>query len=493
MSETTTFLDEMLDATPEVDVSTPPEFNLRISDDKVAVLLDCPDPHDDLESTVQRIVGGFEGLELPEYPDAAFLTQVLHNICAPGDHIRDAVLMMGQAPVEPQHGRMDWSRDYFADGWESDEESGAINYWAKLDNKAVTAGEVLLVLQPAVSGEAGLNVFGNKIPVDKPDKVRVRCGKGVIEEEIADEVRTFTAEISGRVRFTDNTLSVDDVYIIKGNVSLETGNIRHTGTLQIDGDVETGASIEADGDVMVKGMLEPCHIRAGGALTVNGGIVGGPEYTITVGGDLAAKYIKDAVIRAGGHVRVSNEITHCDIETRGKVDASRGRIAGGRTVARMGITVGEAGASGSSRTLLVAGVDPTLEVIVTEKKEKLRQMEKARIKLRGAVDSLNRKPGGLNDDETTLAAGLDRKARALGQGVADGELELRRLVNDAMTGAREEIFMLRECWAGTTVQLGEYKTLVRSSILKPRLVKRFKTRVRVVPMGDGNAPDEDDD
>lgn len=472
---------------------SPPEFNLRISDDKVKVLLDCPDPHRDLVSTVGRIVGDLKALELPQYPDEEFLTQVLHNICEPGHHVVAAILMMGEETVQPQDGRLDWSREYFVDGFDTDGESEVVDFWNKLDNRSVTENEKLLAVYPSISGEAGLNVFGNKIPIAKPDKVRVRCGKGVVETDEENGVKIFTAQIAGRIRFTDNTLSVDDVYIIKGNVNLETGNISHTGTLQIDGDVELGASIEAEGDIVIKGMLEPCTVRAGGSLTVNGGIVGTDEFTITVGGDLQAKYIKEAILRIEGNVLVTGEINHCDLESRGKVDASRGRIAGGRTIARMGISVGEAGASGASQTLLAAGFDPTLETRVNQKKEKLKQMEKARIKLRQAIEVTTQKPGGLNEDEQTLIAGLDAKARTLGQAVADGEMAIQRMTNDAMTGAKEEVFMLRECWSGTTIQLGEYKTFVRSSILKPRLAKRFKSRVRVVPMGENNMPAEDEE
>jgi len=320
--------------------------------------------------------------------------------------------------------------------------------------------------------------------------VRVRCGKGVREAEDEAGVKTYTAEIAGRVRFTDNTLAVDDVYIIKGNVDLETGNIKHTGTLQIEGDVETGASIEADGDVVIKGMVEPCDIRAGGSLTVNGGIVGSEEHRIDVGGDLQAKYLKEVLIRAEGQITVTGEINHCDIETRGRVDASRGRIAGGRTVARMGITVGEAGASGASQTLLVAGVDPTLAARVAAKREKIHQMEKARVKLRESIQALSEKSEGINDVEKTLIATLNTKANRMGQAIADGEGELRAMTRKAMAEAREEIFMLRECWSGTTVQLGEYKSMIRVSIMKPRLAKRFKSRVRVVPMGENNGPED---
>ncbi len=466
-----------------------PEFQVRTTSDKVQVLLDCPDPHRDLASTVQRIIAEFKKLELPQYPDETFLNSVLQNICQPGEHITDAVLIMGQPPVPPRHGRLDWSRDYFAEGWETDEESGAVDYWARIDNLSVAAGEKLLVLHPDVAGQSGLNVFGGKIAVEKPTKVRVRCGKGVHETEAGDGTRSFTAEMNGRIRFTDNTLTVDDVYIIKGNVDLDAGNISHTGTLQIEGDVETGATIEADGDIVVKGMLEPANVRAGGALNVGGGIIGAAEHTIVVGGDLQAKYIKEATIRAEGDIIVSSEIGNSDIETRGHVDVSRGRISGGRTVARKGITVGEAGAKGASKTLLAAGIDPTLDRRVEAEKSRLKQVERARIKLRQSIQKALEEPDAPGPDEQTVLREMDNKARNLGQEIADGEMGIRRLINESMAEAREEIFMLRECWAGTTVQLGEFKNLMRVSILKPRLVKRFKSRVRVVPMGENNAPD----
>jgi len=491
MTETITDTTERVEdpgSDPEVSVGSPPTFHLRISSDKVRILLDCPDPHRDLDSTVGRIVAELKSLELPAYPDEEFVSKVLGNICQPGDHVIDATLVLGQTPVPPRHGRLDWSRDYFAGGWQA-ADAAAVDFWAKLDNRSVQADEKLLEVHPAVPGEPGLNIFGNKIPVEKPNKARVRCGKGVREVEAADQVKVFYAEFAGRVRFTDNTLAVDEIYIIKGNVDLETGNISHTGTLQIEGDVETGASIEADGDINIKGMLEPANVRAGGSLTVNGGIVGSEDTLIVVGDEVQAKYIREAVIRAEGHITVSNEIAHSDIETRGKVEASRGRIAGGRTIARMGISVGEAGASGSSQTLLAAGVDPTLAAKVSDMKAKLCQMEKARVKLRQAIEVTREKPDGPSESDLILIEGLERKINNLGQTIADGELALQNMITDAMSGASDTIYMLRECWAGTTVQLGDAKTFVRISILKPRLAKRFKNRVRVVPLGENNMPD----
>jgi hypothetical protein len=469
-------------------VAAPPLFSLRVSEDKMQVLLDCPDPLADPTATATRIIEECVALGLPEYPDQEFLQQVLPNICTLGEHLVDTVLIMGEEPVPPRHGRLDWSRDYFATGWAEDARTGAVDFWARLDNHAVAEGEILVTVHPAAAGEAGLNVFGAKLPVDKPAKVRLRCGKGVTETALADGVLQLTAAISGRVRFADNTLAVDNLYIIKGNVNLETGNVVHTGTLQIEGDVTTGASIEAEGDIIIKGILEPAMVRAGGSLIVGGGIVGSPETSITVGGALHAKYIREAVIRAGGDVNVVNEVSYADIETRGRVDASRGRIAGGRTIARKGIVVGEAGASGSSQTLLAAGVDPLLARQAAEHAQQHKQMVQLRDMLQQAIAANTPAPGDTDESRANVVAGLKRKVELLATALAEGDKNIARLAAEARHEASEEIFMLRECWAGTTVQLGEDRMLVRASVMKPRLVKRYGNRIRVVPMGPDNLP-----
>ena len=110
-------------------------------------------------------------------------------------------------------------------------------------------------------------------------------------------------------------------------------------------------------------MAETCDIRCGGSLTVAGGILGSPDHPIHVEGNIQAKYISEALILAQGDVTVLNEIAHSDIRTRGKVQVESGRIAGGTTIALQGIRIAEAGASGSTLTLLAAGVDFTLSAV----------------------------------------------------------------------------------------------------------------------------------
>lgn len=465
----------------------PPEYNLRISSDRVTVVLDCPDPLASLNVNVQQILADFANLEIPVYPDAEQLTRILQNIAAPGCHLREAPIIMGQKVIPSQDGRLDWSKDYFSEGWKVDEETGIIDFWEKLEHRSVREDEILVKLMHPVDGESGLNVFGLEIPVTKPSKVKLRCGKGVRTEDAEDGV-SYLASVNGRVRLADGTVSVDDVFVIQGNVSLATGNIHHTGAVQIQGDVENGATINAEGDVMIKGMVDPCNINCGGTLTVAGGLVGSDDYQIEVAGDFNARYINEANIIVGGNVNVSNEISHSHIRARGKVLVTKGRIAGGKIQAYKGIQVAEAGASGSSDTTLIAGVDYAHEDQLKSRQAKVKKLEEAKKKIQAALKGIAGKKDSLDPSEKQVLDGLAAKSQQLDQAISDENAAILSSTAENKRHAVLEIAMFEEVWSGTRIHLGEFKTVVKTSIQKPRIAQLRQTRVRILPMGEGNKP-----
>jgi len=467
----------------------PPEYNLQVSRDRVYVLLDCPDPHNGLKGWAERILADFKLLEIPEFPDEEQIAQILRASCAPGEHLHEKPIMMGAEPVPTQHGRLEWSHDYFAEGWAENEDTGAVNYWEKLERGGVEEGELLVRLHNPVDGIPGLNVYGTEIPVAKAEKVKLRAGKHVQAEEDETGI-TYTATCNGRIRFVDGMVSVDDVYVIKGDVNLDTGNIHHTGAVMIQGDVITGATIEADGDVMVKGMLEPCHIKCGGDLTVAGGIVSEEGFQIAVQGGITARYITEANIQVGGNVLVTNEVTHSRILCRGMIKVPKGRIAGGMAVALKGIRVGEAGSSAASDTRLIAGVDHTLGERVQKHEDQIRKLETAQEKIQVALNT-SLKKSNLTEEELNTVSRLKQQNAQITQALADSQANIQKLKADAAMAGRQEVVILKELWSGTTIQLGNAKTLVKRSILKPRLAEKRRNQVKILPLGEGNMPDEE--
>lgn len=465
----------------------PPEYELYISADKVTVLLDCPDPLANLTATVTKVMADFGRLEIPVHPEAEQVAEILQAVSTPGCHLRDTPLIMGQKAVPSRDGRLDWTREFFTEGWAVDEESGIIDFWEKLEDLVVHENELLVKLFHPVAGESGLNVFGNEIPVSKPAKVKLRCGKGVRTEETEDGVEYYAA-MNGRIRYSDGTVTVDDVYLIKGNVSLATGNIHHSGTVQIQGDVEAGATINAEGDVMIKGMVDPCTITCGGTLTVAGGLLGDPESQITVGGDLNARYINEANIKVGGNVTVSNEITHSVVKARGLVHVPKGRVAGGIVQGYKGVRVAQAGASGASETHLISGVDFEFEEDLEKRSQTIKKLEEAQEKIQEALKEIESEQD-LNDPSIKqLFEGLTAKAKQQGQTMADEFARIKKLTMKSKQNAVQEIHMFQEVWSGTKIQLGEYVTKVKVTIEKPRIAQLRSTRVRVLPLGDRNMP-----
>ncbi|HPF69603.1 MAG TPA: FapA family protein [Candidatus Krumholzibacteria bacterium] len=465
-----------------------PAFDVRISRDQVMVVLDCPDPLLDAELVAIRIVEKFVELKLPEYPDRELVVEILRNVAVPGAHLRDQPLIMGAEPVPPRDGALEWARDFFATGWEVDAETGAMNFWERAARGSVAEGEVIARLLPPVAGTPGLNVYGKPIGVGKPQQARMRAGKGVMDVDEGG-VRLLKASVAGRVRLQSGVVTVDDVYAVRGDVCLETGNIHHTGSVTIGGDIKAGALVEADGDIVVKGMLEPCTIRCGGTLNVAGGIIGGEGCTITVGGELHARYVSEATIRCGGDVHVQGEVKHSVVETTGRVLVPEGRIAGGSTIAWKGIRVGEAGASGSAKTVLVAGVDPTLPERTGELRERMRKAVAARQRVTEAINEAAG-TGRLNDGQRATIEALRAKLDELAQTHAEAARGIEEMEQQAAAEGVPEIVMFKEVWSGTTIHLGDEKLVVRSSVLKPRLAQLKQSGAVLLPLGEGNMPSD---
>ena len=457
---------------------------LRVSDDQVKVLLDAEDPLADIDGTAAGIREACEDLKLPEIPDLGSLRSFLEQTATGGQDLADELLIVGRYPVPAVDGRFQWSREFFQKGWAVDEATGTMNFWEPLERRSISAGEEICRLIPPVPGKTGLTVFDQPIPVRKPRQEKVRSGKNVEVVDEADGTRIFLAKCDGRVLHAVGVVSVDDVYLIKGDVSLETGNVDHTGSVQITGDVKAGARIEVGGDVVVQGLVEPSRIKCGGSLTVNGGIVGDGTGTVDAGGNVQALYISEATITCGGDLIVRNEVTHADVACHGDVLAPEGRIAGGRVVAQGSIRVGAAGASGSTGTVLIAGLDPTLETRVAKLREQLPRLEKIRAKLRKTLHRFRMETEDLDEEQRLVLSEVRTKTKQIEAAIAQVGLDIDEIRATATRSAGEEILVHQELWSGTTVQVGDVSLNIRKSVHKPRKVRRSGSDLVVLPMAE---------
>ncbi len=361
--------------------SSSPEFKLEVTKDKFAVELICRTEPGDLKVLAKAVLDELVALGIADPPTIDVLEQrlVLANTEI-GLRIHEAT-----PPSPPENGRIEWGDNFFDKNYLVDEETGSIDYRRHAAVVSVEKGKLLATLIPPKPGKDGRDVFGKTVHPVKPRKPSIHAGSNVDRGENQYE---FYATASGRIRWSHNVLAIDEVYVIPGNIDLETGDIDHPGAVVVKKDILPGSRLEAIGDIEVMGVVEHAHIQTSGSLIVHGGITGAPGQHIVVAGEVRAKFIIDADIQAGESVIVEKEIMHSTVRTRGAIVLPKGRIVGGESLALGGIQVAQAGTVSSAGTVIIAGEDYALEGILLVKQRQVQLIETNLAKITATLSPL---------------------------------------------------------------------------------------------------------
>lgn len=390
-------------------------FRLWLNDDKTAVLADCNGRFRDMEQVVATLRESLEALGIDD-PIGKSAAEHAFRAAIERGPLEAAVLLESRHPTETRDEQMAWAREYFAQGYYLDPETGAIDYRRRAAETSVSEGEKLGTVEPGQPGEPGLDLFGATVPARPVERVKVRAGKGVRYEE---EERAFYAEVSGQVRLMGNVLSVDAVVTVPGSVGLQTGNIRHPGALLVEENIEAGSEVVAAGNVEVKGYIEDAVVSAGGLIIVHGGITGS-RTVVKARGEVHAKFILNARVEAEGDIHVEREIDNAHIFTRGRLTMPNGRFVGGECMALGGVTLKEAGSDSGHPTRLAAGEDFALKRKLALKQERIEHLQKTLADIRIKIDPIMHRMD-------RLTAHAQQNLSVLLTKIAEGECKVQTL------------------------------------------------------------------
>jgi len=400
-------------------------FRLRVSNDKMAVLLDCNTGGKDICALAEMIVAKLLSYGVQRPPAADWVASWLLELTRESPLLEGAVVMEGMPPIPPVDGRIEWTGDYFNQGFVWDELTDRVDFRSHAGQRNVKEGQLLATLIKPRVGESGHDVFGKPVRPRKPRNRRIRVGTNVLHDEESD---SYYSKIDGRIRFCNDILSVDDHFEIPGDVGLKTGHISHTGSVLVQHDVLEGSRLEAVGDIEVLGIVEAAHIQTGGTLIVHGGITGEGGAKIVAAAGVTARYIIDADVQAGDDVVVEREIVQSQVQTRGAVRVPSGRIVGGRIVALEGVEAGQIGSPAMVATDIIAGEDYCIEGRNEILRTKIEAARKGIEKIHATIDPLRGKVASLTDEKKRAVKTLLEQLAIMEAGVlelAEEEEELR--------------------------------------------------------------------
>lgn len=169
---------------------------------------------------------------------------------------------------------------------QEDDEEAVMERVARHAVVSVEPGQLIAEVVPPKPGRPGTDIYGSTISCKPPKEIKLVAGNGV---EIDEEGRAL-ALISGRPEIAGSKVLIHPSYVVTGDVDAKVGRIVFKGDVQVLGNVQDEMSIEATGQVVIKGYAAHAVIIAGSNVIIHNNIVGGS-------------------VRAGGLGSLSGKIT----------------------------------------------------------------------------------------------------------------------------------------------------------------------------------------
>ena len=227
--------------------------------------------------------------------------------------------------------------------------------------------DLLAKIIPADAGEAGKNLFGENIRPREVKSLRLQYGRNIA---LSEDRMSITSMVNGHVSLVGGKVFVSDVLEVE-NVDNATGDINYDGSVQVNGNVFTGFSVKASGNIEVNGVVEGAVMEAGGNITIARGMNGMSKGSITAKGHIVSKFLENTAVTAGEYVSAES-ILHCNVNagTEIEVTGRKGFITGGHVMASNKITAKTLGSNLGASTIVEVGSDPNLkkEKFAIEKK-----------------------------------------------------------------------------------------------------------------------------
>ena len=338
-------------------------FEIRIAPDQLHAYLSCSRARGGAPITLKQVLEEAERQGIVAEIDLAAVADALD---AGGDKI---VIASGTAAVDGANAKFESLVPSAKVRSPRLDERGLTDFRDLGDILAVKAGDALMRRVPPTGGEPGSSVLGQIIqPRAGKDAAFAKHLDG--SELAPDDQNLLLAAIGGTPVLLENAVKVEPIYNVK-DVDLRTGNIDFPGSVNISGEIHTGMTVKAAGDIHVNATVEGVTLVAGGDIVVKGGIVGLTERGKTVRssvsckGSCSAHFVQNAHISAGNGIFVRDFAMQSDLTAAhqiivGDQGSRKSHIIGGLTRAVMLVKAQVIGSPARAKTMVVVGADQAM-------------------------------------------------------------------------------------------------------------------------------------
>ncbi len=326
----------------------------------------------------------------------------------------------------------------------------------------VSEGDVVAQITPENPGTPGTNIYGAPV---KPKKVYRKSFKYSRNLKVSDDGTQLITLVTGHVTLEGDKIFVSDEYEIKTDVDTTTGDIQYDGNVRIRGNVIAGFKVNATGNVTVDGVIEGAEIVAGGNIILQRGIQGMNKGILKADGNIAASFIENATVIAGGDID-TDAIMHSRVNARGSIEVhgKNGYLIGGMVRAGITLTAKTVGSDMGTTTVIGVGTDPELVSRIEQLRKDLTKTAQDKQKLAQIVELLRKKKeveGKLDSVKTELMQKTMKNMILMEQSLKAMKEEYTKNSALAHENANARIKITGSIYPGVKIEFGDRSLFIR--------------------------------
>lgn len=407
-------------------------------------------------------------------------TEAIEGYFAKRQYCEEILVAEGKAPVQGKNAYIEYKFNTDKKAKPTLNEDGSVDFFHLNILNHCNKGDVLAILHPEEPGEAGETIFGDRILPAEVKKETLKFGHNI---DLSEDRTILTAQVDGHVELVQGSVFVSDELVVE-NVDNATGNIEYEGNVQINGNVATNFQVKAQGDVMIKGVVEGAVIEAGGNIIIARGMNGMGRGVLKAGGNIVSKFLENVTAQAEGYV-ASESILHSRVTAGGEinVDGRRGFITGGKVSATGSVNVKTLGSQMGADTVVEVGADPKVKERIDELQKQIAEDEKALQTVQPILVSTKQKIAQgvkLNTQQLQYVQSLVTMNQQKTEAISAARKELEELQKQAANPAETVIRVKGEVYPGTRICIGDVSMTVQKTTHYCRFV-RERGDVKMAP------------
>lgn len=315
----------------------------------------------------------------------------------------------------------------------------------------IREGEILCRVTPPTPVENGFDVSGTTLYGKEGVPARIPQGKNTI---ISEDGLLLQAMISGIVVMEGEDFSIQSQRVLEQDIDASVGNLKFDGDIYIRGDVKDGVTIDATGNVMIRGNVQSGKVLSGGTICVQGDVKGAQGICLEAAGQIQCMILENATATAGGDICTGIIANSTVTSEDGSIYAlmGRGLIFGSDVTAGKSVHAKKIGNISGCANQITLGLEARLEHQRASAMGELDEIDRALEQIRKNISTMQMAGANRRPDKQAEYKNLVEQRNTYGELKREKFEELEELKN-AMRSVQTGSICSEEIYPVTTIQI----------------------------------------